>query len=49
MSVETITPSGWKVDSPARRKRRFVGRNSRVMVALLAVSSPWHVARRRTR
>jgi len=31
------TPSGWKVDSQASRMRRFVGRNSSVMVASIGM------------
>lgn len=32
-SEATTTPRGWKVERAQRRKRRLVGRNSRVMVA----------------
>lgn len=37
MSEAATTPSGWKVDSQASRMRRFVGRNSRVMVASMGM------------
>lgn len=34
---ETMTPRGWKVDSQASRKRRLLGRNSRVIVASIGL------------
>jgi hypothetical protein len=34
---ETTTPRGWKVDSHASRKRRLLGRNSRVIVASIGL------------
>ena len=40
MTEATTTPIGWKKDRAASRNRRFVGRNSRVMVASIGMLPP---------